>query len=1353
MTNIANNKPFKVAVVDPATGDPIKLPTTFLELSDTPSDYTGQAGRVLQVNATADGLEFGSGISGGLIFKGAISIPADFPTLAEVETGWFYTITAEVTDNDPTRTNTGLSFVIGDEIAWNGSTWIVIGNELRGLQQSYDIGNNIITDGRPLWIENSGSNYNGTNSSLKSYQGSDGTQINQVFNHEINALPNVVFTSLIFGDLAVTFPASDQIETGIDLTTLDNPPGVAGTTTFFFNSTIVVVKDADVAGDIKEYFCVGLANGTTTNSRMILIDPTTGSPANFTSTTATVIAVNQAGLFNTPGSATDGPSNAMIMTAGQGNSDTDLYALFNDSGTIANMMSITNAGNVGGAMLSLRNYGPGVGLSADVPYIEMGGFGIPDAGDIHFSARNVDPTTEETYAGDTIAFSNNAPAQDTITTTGPSFLDAGFKPETDIVVSGSASNDGQYRIEEVTATTITLTDPGVLTNESSGATVTLTDRVLPFGAFWYRYDLSAFSYWDGSSIQRIGTGGAVSLQDAYLNGEYIKITPGHTGVFIDGSNSTYDYTGIFTTSFIDGIRGYMDVNPASGGGPKGNLNWVRLAEDESFTVTAPDTIQFNNTVDLLALGAGVASVSSNGNYCWIFINNTDIYPTDCSAYVVTSVSSAGGGTNNVCTLLVPGGGAASLTASSGNAHITNFIKSDQMTGTQKIATPDNSLISGSQGTYYSVANDGGDYDTVFNVSNYPAYGSTPAKIDDQIASIFNYDNTGAADVPLLRFYNLGNHGDIKFTPRSTDPTGLGAGDLGTIWYRAGSLYLWDGTQVKGVASLQAAYDGGNQITVGSKPIIISSATGPQAAYGNIGGFIQFTDTTNAAIGTLRGQSGPPSEIGMLEILNDSAVTLSGDQITFDIAIDLISLGAGVSGVNTSFDWSGIILKSTDASPTDEGYYTIVGISSSGGGTNNVAQVTTFGGGVPTFTATTGNAQVSNIQKNTYQAGELMVATPSDNLGGALYNLWVDGGTVGQLMAITNLADGTVTDSLLTMTNAGTGDVPLLKFNNQQDAGDIRFTNRASDPTNLNDGEIWYNTSDNKLRHTDGTNKYTLLSTTSTGVAYRAIPFGTSDNFVTSDITGLSYNVTNGRMSIGMDSSGALARLHIRDADITSSADLLRCDEYIDVGGVPTLRNRFLVADGGLVGIQNGNPQSMLHVKGNFTFGINYLAIGGPDNGGIIEGRVGIGTSAPSSAYQLTINNISGVNGGILSQTSGAGTAITGTSATGTAAAFSSLGTSISTYSVEVNPANGASGIYVNSTSGYGIVVEVGNVGIGVTAPNEALEVAGKIRSNAGFNVNGTDGLTGTYSFGGGGSGDIATMSFTGGILTAVTLVP
>lgn len=68
-----------------------------------------------------------AGFGDVLQFRGTITIAADFPTLASVETGYLYRITATVTDNDATRTNTGLTFSAGEEIFWDGSTWIVIG--------------------------------------------------------------------------------------------------------------------------------------------------------------------------------------------------------------------------------------------------------------------------------------------------------------------------------------------------------------------------------------------------------------------------------------------------------------------------------------------------------------------------------------------------------------------------------------------------------------------------------------------------------------------------------------------------------------------------------------------------------------------------------------------------------------------------------------------------------------------------------------------------------------------------------------------------------------------------------------------------------------------------------------------------------------------------------------------------------------------------------------------------------------------------------------------------------------------------------------------------------------------------
>jgi hypothetical protein len=99
--------------------------------------------------------------------------------------------------------------------------------------------------------------------------------------------------------------------------------------------------------------------------------------------------------------------------------------------------------------------------------------------------------------------------------------------------------------------------------------------------------------------------------------------------------------------------------------------------------------------------------------------------------------------------------------------------------------------------------------------------------------------------------------------------------------------------------------------------------------------------------------------------------------------------------------------------------------------------------------------------------------------------------------------------------------------------------------------------------------------------------------------------------------------------------------------------------------------------------------------------------------------------------------------------------------------NKFTGIHIKSPSGtpavfsnkYALVTDsgAGNVGIGTTSPTEKLHCIDKIRSNTAFNLNGTDGIGAvggtTYTFGGGGTGDVASMTFRGGILTAVTTVP
>ena len=68
-----------------------------------------------------------------------------------------------------------------------------------------------------------------------------------------------------------------------------------------------------------------------------------------------------------------------------------------------------------------------------------------------------------------------------------------------------------------------------------------------------------------------------------------------------------------------------------------------------------------------------------------------------------------------------------------------------------------------------------------------------------------------------------------------------------------------------------------------------------------------------------------------------------------------------------------------------------------------------------------------------------------------------------------------------------------------------------------------------------------------------------------------------------------------------------------------------------------------------------------------------------------------------------------------------------------------------------------NAGFGLNNPSERVHSIAKVRADEAFNVNGTDGIGGaggtTYTFGGGGSGDVADITVRGGIITAISLVP
>lgn len=74
----------------------------------------------------------------------------------------------------------------------------------------------------------------------------------------------------------------------------------------------------------------------------------------------------------------------------------------------------------------------------------------------------------------TVTFAENSPAADTITRASGSWVTDGFKAGMTITVSGSASNDGTYTLETVTALTLTLVSGDDLVAEATVSNVTVT---------------------------------------------------------------------------------------------------------------------------------------------------------------------------------------------------------------------------------------------------------------------------------------------------------------------------------------------------------------------------------------------------------------------------------------------------------------------------------------------------------------------------------------------------------------------------------------------------------------------------------------------------------------------------------------------------------------------------------------------------------------------------------------------------------------------------------------------------------------------------------------------------------------
>jgi hypothetical protein len=105
------------------TDEKISQLTATTTIADADLLTTVQGGINKKITGSSVKTQISTWFPNPLLYKGNITLPANFPTLATVQTGWLYEILADVTDNDVTKTNTGQSFVAGDQIFWNGTNW------------------------------------------------------------------------------------------------------------------------------------------------------------------------------------------------------------------------------------------------------------------------------------------------------------------------------------------------------------------------------------------------------------------------------------------------------------------------------------------------------------------------------------------------------------------------------------------------------------------------------------------------------------------------------------------------------------------------------------------------------------------------------------------------------------------------------------------------------------------------------------------------------------------------------------------------------------------------------------------------------------------------------------------------------------------------------------------------------------------------------------------------------------------------------------------------------------------------------------------------------------------------------